>query len=51
MIWVFGILFFIPVALLAFAIMRLDLLLHFLAKDDDEDDTPPGGAPSDNPEQ
>jgi hypothetical protein len=36
MIWVFGALLFVPLVIVAFLIMRVDLLLHFLRKREDE---------------
>lgn len=36
MIWVFGVLLFVPLIIVAFLIMRVDLLLHFLRKREDD---------------
>ena len=34
--WVFGALFFVPVAIIAFLVMRMDLVLHFFRKREDD---------------
>lgn len=44
--WFFGALLFVPMILLAFVIMRVDLLLHFLGKDKDRGDQPGDGRDS-----
>jgi hypothetical protein len=39
MIWVFGALLLVPLIVVAFLVMRVDLLLHFLRKREDEQAT------------